>query len=264
LRLAELPRIVGLKDAAGDLTRPVQLRRQLGKRFRLFTGDDATAVEFLAAGGDGCISVVSNLVPASCVALHSAWTCGNDAGARRIARTLAPLTAALFMESNPIPVKWALNLLGFMGAELRLPLCEASDTTRVAVTEALRRLNLMQPLLVSTSATIQPQLGPPELGASVSVALFGNSDGFWNWEACSGELSQLGHRQRSRESAEVVHEVADFSRSQVEVAPADSAPVRSVVYDFLSLIPCLRNRSLMRFLASFAPRPLRPARWSKP
>ena len=264
LRLAELPRIVGLKDAAGDLTRPVQLRRQLGERFRLFTGVDATAVEFLAAGGDGCISVVSNLVPASCVELHSAWTCGNDAGARGIARTLAPLTAALFMESNPIPVKLALNLLGFMGAELRLPLCEASDTTRVAVAEALRRLNLMRPLLVSTSATIQPQLGPPKLGASVSVALFGNSDGFWNWEACSGELSQLGHRQRSRESAEVVHEVADFSRSQVEVAPADSAPVRSVLYDFLSLIPCLRNRSLMRFLASFAPRPLRPARWSKP
>jgi 4-hydroxy-tetrahydrodipicolinate synthase len=62
LRLAELPRIVGLKDAAGDLMRPVQLRRQLGERFRLFTGDDATVVEFLAAGGDGCISVVSNLV----------------------------------------------------------------------------------------------------------------------------------------------------------------------------------------------------------
>jgi 4-hydroxy-tetrahydrodipicolinate synthase len=80
---------------------------------------DAIAVEFLAAGGDGCISVVSNLVPASCVELHSAWTCGNDAGARGIARTLAPLTAALFMESNPIPVKLALNLLGFMGAELR-------------------------------------------------------------------------------------------------------------------------------------------------
>jgi len=135
-----------------------------------------------------------------------------------IARTLAPLTAALFMESNPIPVKLALNLLGFMGAELRLPLCEASDTTRVAVTEALRRLNLMRPLLVSTSATIQPQLGPLSLEPA-SVLLSWNSDGFWNWEACSGELSQLGHRQRSRESAEVVHEVADFSRSQVEVAP---------------------------------------------
>ena len=155
LRLAELPRIVGLKDAAGDLTRPVQLRRQLGERFRLFTGDDATAVEFLAAGGDGCISVVSNLVAASCVELHSAWTCGNEAGARGIARMLAPLTAALFMESNPIPLKWALNLQGFMGAELRLPLCEASDTTRAAVAEALRRLNLMRPHLVSTSATIR-------------------------------------------------------------------------------------------------------------
>ena len=68
---------------------------------------------------------------------------------------LAPLTAALFMESNPIPVKWALNLQGFMGAELRLPLCEASDTTRVAVAEALRGLNLMRPLLVSTSTTIR-------------------------------------------------------------------------------------------------------------
>jgi 4-hydroxy-tetrahydrodipicolinate synthase len=145
LRLAELPRIVGLKDAADDLMRPVQLRRQLGERFRLFTGDDATVVEFLAAGGDGCISVVSNLVPALCEELHSAWTCGNDAGARGIARILAPLTAALFAESNPIPVKWALKLLGFMSAELRLPLCEASDTTRVAVAEVLSRLDLMRP-----------------------------------------------------------------------------------------------------------------------
>jgi 4-hydroxy-tetrahydrodipicolinate synthase len=125
--------------------RPVQLRRQLGERFRLFTGDDATVVEFLAAGGDGCISVVSNLVPALCEELHSAWTCGNDAGARGIARILAPLTAALFAESNPIPVKWALKLLGFMSAELRLPLCEASDTTRVAVAEVLSRLDLMRP-----------------------------------------------------------------------------------------------------------------------
>jgi hypothetical protein len=123
----------------------------------------------------------------------------------------------------------------------------------------------MQPLLVSTSATtIQPQLGPPALGASVSVAVFGNSDGFWNWEACSGDLSQRGRHQRSRETAEVVHEVADFSGLQVEVALAYSAPVRSVLYDFLRLIPRLRNWSLIRFLASFAPRPFYPARWSKP
>jgi 4-hydroxy-tetrahydrodipicolinate synthase len=101
LRLAELPRIVGLKDAAGDLTRPVQLRRQLGERFRLFTEDDATAVEFLAAGGDGCISVVSNLVPASCVELHSAWTF-RAATRLRQSRHLQPTSLSRY-SSSPVP-----------------------------------------------------------------------------------------------------------------------------------------------------------------
>jgi len=143
LRLADLPRIVGLKDATGDLARLGCLRRLLGKRLRLLSGDDATALDFLALGGDGCISVVSNVDPELCVWLHAALRRGKSGEARAIAQTLAPLTAALFMESNPVPVKYALSLMGRMSADVRLPLCAPAEATRTAVADALRRLKLV-------------------------------------------------------------------------------------------------------------------------
>jgi 4-hydroxy-tetrahydrodipicolinate synthase len=142
-RLAELPRIVGLKDASGDLTRPRRLRGLLGDRFRLLSGDDATALEFIRAGGDGCISVVSNVAPAQAVLLYDAWRRGDDGEADSRATALAPLTAALFTESNPVPVKYALEAMGWMRADVRLPLCPASETTRAAVAAALCKLGLL-------------------------------------------------------------------------------------------------------------------------
>lgn len=144
-RLAELPRIVGLKDATGDLTRPGHLRRTLGDRFRLLSGDDATALDFMASGGNGCISVVSNVAPKLCHRLYLASACGEPVEARLIEERLKPLTDALFMESNPIPVKWALSLMGRMSPELRLPLCEPAETTRSAVHSALIRLGIIGP-----------------------------------------------------------------------------------------------------------------------
>jgi 4-hydroxy-tetrahydrodipicolinate synthase len=142
-RLAELPRIIGLKDATGDLARVAQLRTLLDRRFLLLSGDDATAPDFLMAGGDGCISVVSNVAPALAVRLYRACQRGAAAEARALAQALAPLTAALFGESNPIPLKYALEVMGWMSAELRLPLCAASDTTRRAVAAALGGLDLL-------------------------------------------------------------------------------------------------------------------------
>jgi 4-hydroxy-tetrahydrodipicolinate synthase len=141
-RLAELPQVVGLKDATGDLARPVRLRRLLGNEFRLFTGEDATALGYLAQGGDGCISVVSNVAPKLCVRVHAAFHTRDELEARTIWLTVARLTAALFAESNPVPVKYALKLLGHMSAAVRLPLCEASEGTRREVAEALTCLGL--------------------------------------------------------------------------------------------------------------------------
>jgi 4-hydroxy-tetrahydrodipicolinate synthase len=143
VRLAALPRIVGLKDATGDLTRPLRLRKLLGRGFRLFSGDDLTSLDFQAMGGDGCISVLSNVVPCQCAWLDSEWRRGNAAEATTMARNLGPLTSALFAESNPIPVKFALDMLSHMAAEVRLPLCAPSFGTRVRVTQALDHLHLL-------------------------------------------------------------------------------------------------------------------------
>ncbi|MGO8915832.1 MAG: 4-hydroxy-tetrahydrodipicolinate synthase [Stellaceae bacterium] len=145
LRLADLQRIVGLKDATGDLARALRLHALVGDRFRLLSGDDATTLDFLTAGGHGAISVVANVAPALAVRLHRAWQRGAAGDARAIAAALAPLAAALFAESNPVPVKCALEAMGWMSAAVRLPLCAASDKTRGQVAAALGELGLMPP-----------------------------------------------------------------------------------------------------------------------
>jgi 4-hydroxy-tetrahydrodipicolinate synthase len=152
--LARLPRIVGLKDATGDLERPARLRQVLGARFRLMSGDDATAIEFMAKGGNGCISVVSNVVPKLCALLHAAWRRCDRQRARDLARKLEPMIEALFVESNPVPVKYALSLMDRMRADVRLPLWSASPDTRQAVAEAMRRLGLLLPMAGPESTAV--------------------------------------------------------------------------------------------------------------
>ncbi len=151
-RLAGLPRIVGLKDATGDLARPSLLRRALGPRFRLLSGDDGTALEFIARGGNGCVSVLSNVVPKPCSRLFLASACGEHVEARSIERRLGPLRAALAAETNPVPLKWALSLIGRMSPDVRLPLCEPADATRSAVRRALAQLGLLGSNLLFQSA----------------------------------------------------------------------------------------------------------------
>jgi 4-hydroxy-tetrahydrodipicolinate synthase len=152
LRLAELPRILGLKDASGDLARPAHLRRQLGAGFRLFSGDDATALGYFAQGGNGCISVTANVAPRLCIHLHDARTRGDAAEAEVLAAVLIKLTAALFLESNPAPVKYALQRLGHMSDEVRLPLCRTGAPTRRAIVDAIDHLGL-RGLVPSTRRT---------------------------------------------------------------------------------------------------------------
>jgi 4-hydroxy-tetrahydrodipicolinate synthase len=136
-RLAEMPQIVGLKDATGDVTRPLRLRSLLGADFRLLSGDDATAIAFTAQGGDGCISVTSNVAPRLCQALYAASERGELAQARQLSATVARLTAALSRESNPAPLKYALSQMKFMSPRLRLPLVEPTSETRTAIDAVL-------------------------------------------------------------------------------------------------------------------------------
>ena len=141
-RLAELPRIVGCKDATADLARPARLRRLLGTDFRLLTGDDATALGYFAEGGNGCISVVSNVAPKLCAQMFDAWARGDGAEACMLSALLVKLTRALFAESNPVPVKHALELMGHMSGAVRLPLCAPDETTRRLVAEAVGKLGM--------------------------------------------------------------------------------------------------------------------------
>ena len=140
VRLAELPGVMGLKDASGDATRPARLRPLVGTDFRLLCGDDAIALAYFAHGGDGCVSVTSNVAPGLCRNMFLAWRQGHSVRAQRLARPIAQLTAALFRESNPVPVKQALALFGLMRPDVRLPLVELSDQSRAELNCVLARM----------------------------------------------------------------------------------------------------------------------------
>lgn len=139
-RLAVLPRIIGLKDATGDATRPLRLRSLVGFDFRLLSGDDMTALAFLAHGGDGCISVTSNLAPGLCRNMFLACRQGQTARAQRLAVPVGQLTAALFRESSPTPLKYALSEIGLMSPRVRLPLVEATDQTKAELAAVMARI----------------------------------------------------------------------------------------------------------------------------
>lgn len=125
-RLSELARVIGIKDATADLSRPARLQQLAGTDFLQFSGDDATALHYRAAGGDGCISVVANIAPTLCSQLHDRFDADDMAAAIRLNDRLRSLVQALSLESNPIPVKRALSRLGLCADTLRLPLTPLS------------------------------------------------------------------------------------------------------------------------------------------
>lgn len=137
-RLAKLPRIAGIKDATPDLIRPIQIRRVVPESFSVLSGEDATIVAFLAHGGDGCISVTANIAPKECADLHKAWARKDWAEVARLRDLLLDLHQAMFVESNPCPVKYAASLQGFGDGSLRLPLCEISDASKQVVRSAMK------------------------------------------------------------------------------------------------------------------------------
>ena len=139
LRLAESRRFIGLKDGAGDIVRLLRLRPQLPTEFRLMSGDDATALAFVANGGDGCVSLISNVAPGLCQAIFSNCRQERLQTARYLQNRLAPLAAALARES-PAALKYALCLLGFMSPATRLPLVELADPAKAEVAGAIAEI----------------------------------------------------------------------------------------------------------------------------
>jgi len=139
-RLAENPQFLGLKDATADMARPLRLRALVGSEFRLMSGDDHTAMAFMAVGGNGCISVTSNVAPGLCRRMYLALRHGHVREAQHFATVIMKLTAALFSETNPVPVKYALSLLNVMSARVRLPLTELSDHSKGEIASILTYL----------------------------------------------------------------------------------------------------------------------------
>jgi 4-hydroxy-tetrahydrodipicolinate synthase len=137
--LAESTQFIGLRDGTSDITRPLRLRTQLPPGFRLLSGDDATALAYVANGGDGCISLISNVTPDLCRMIFSSCRQGRLQSARYLQSRLAPLTASLTRES-PAALKYALCLLGFMSPDTRLPIVELDEAAKAEVANALAEI----------------------------------------------------------------------------------------------------------------------------
>ncbi|HDZ56287.1 MAG TPA: 4-hydroxy-tetrahydrodipicolinate synthase [Pseudomonas xinjiangensis] len=142
-RLADIPNIVGIKEATGDLQRARELIDRVADRLHVYSGDDPTAVEMMLMGGKGNISVTANVAPRIMHELCEAAIKGDADTARRLNESLMPLHRALFIESNPIPVKWALNEMGLIADGVRLPLTHLSARCHGPVREALHQCGVL-------------------------------------------------------------------------------------------------------------------------
>ena len=142
-RLSEISNIIGIKDATGDLTIIRELVKSCPEDFLLLTGDDATALDFLLLGGHGGISVTANVTPKELQKVYMTAIAGNAEVARQANKELTNLHQNLFLESNPIPVKWALHKMGLCSKGIRLPLLELSSEFRPVIENDLKELNLL-------------------------------------------------------------------------------------------------------------------------
>jgi len=142
-RLAHIPTIVSIKEGSGSIQQIDEVLQLCGDRLAVLSGDDAMTLPMMALGGQGAVSVVANVAPRESAALITAAAKGDFAQARTMHRRLLPLVNALFLETNPIPVKTALALMGKCGDELRLPLCAMQPATKAQLTDALRRHGLV-------------------------------------------------------------------------------------------------------------------------
>jgi 4-hydroxy-tetrahydrodipicolinate synthase len=137
-RLAKLPNVIGIKDATGDMARPSVMRLTCGDDFVLLSGDDPSALGYIAHGGHGCISVAANVAPAPFAQLMEAAMAGDFARARQLQDRLIQLHRALFFDSSPSPTKFALAHLGLCTEDVRLPIVPCKESVRPLVLEAMR------------------------------------------------------------------------------------------------------------------------------
>jgi 4-hydroxy-tetrahydrodipicolinate synthase len=142
-RLFELPNIAGVKDATANVLRVSLQRAGVGEDFNQLSGEDGTALGFMAHGGHGCISVTSNVAPRLCAQFQVACLKGDYAAALTLQDKLLPLHQALFIETNPSPAKYALSILGRCSETVRLPLVGVSDKTKAAVRDAMVHAGLI-------------------------------------------------------------------------------------------------------------------------
>jgi 4-hydroxy-tetrahydrodipicolinate synthase len=143
LRLAQIPGIIGIKDATGNLARGTELLRLAPKSFSVFSGDDATAMALMFCGARGNISVTANVAPRSMHQLCAAAMAGRVEEAVRINNLVLPLHIKLFVEPNPVPVKWAMAELGLIQSGIRLPLTPLAEEFHGTVRAALRDSDLL-------------------------------------------------------------------------------------------------------------------------
>jgi 4-hydroxy-tetrahydrodipicolinate synthase len=143
LRLAELPQVIGIKDATGDIPRGSELIGRLPSRFAVYSGNDDSALALMAMGGHGVISVVANLAPEAMAKMCAAALAGDWTSARAINQKLLPLHMKLFVEANPIPLKWAMHHLGMAPAGIRLPMTPLSSSHHETVLSAMRAGGLL-------------------------------------------------------------------------------------------------------------------------
>ena len=142
VRLSKLPNIVGVKDATGDLVRASVQRLTCGDDWVMLSGDDPTALGYMAHGGHGCISVTSNVAPEACSAFMNAAMAGDFPTARLWQDRLVRLHKALFLDSSPAPTKFALSHLGLCTTDVRLPLAACSEAVKPAILEAMKEAGL--------------------------------------------------------------------------------------------------------------------------
>ena len=143
-RLAQLPRIVGIKDATVDLSRPLVMRERIGRDdFSFLSGEDATVAAYLAQGGHGCISVTANVAPKECADLHKAWQAKDFENFNRLRDWLSPLHRAMFLDTNPVPAKYALSKMGRCLDRVRLPLVGIHAAARDEVERLLKLRGLI-------------------------------------------------------------------------------------------------------------------------
>ena len=142
-RLREKRNIVGIKEATGDMKQVSEVIRLCGRDFDVISGDDFTTLPLLALGGVGAISVTANIAPADCAALFDAYFAGKLDTALKLHYKLEPLHGPLFIETNPIPVKTSLALMGKINEEFRLPLCPMADANKEKLKKALKDYGLL-------------------------------------------------------------------------------------------------------------------------